>query len=171
MKTKFEPNVDLMTAFNSKVMLINDIQNSENGITFIKARADGPPIHLHQEQEEHFKILEGTLEVYLKDRWHQLQAGDEIFIPKQTHHTYRSRGNEDCLFAYCLTPKMNFSIMMKNFETLIADGKLKGPKDLKSIIHLAMVFDKYKSEVKSVTPPPFIMSTMALIGKGLGYKV
>ena len=171
MNKTFDPNVDLMKAFNSRVMLINDMDNSENGMTFIKSGADGPPIHKHPEQEEHFKITLGQLEVYNKNKWTVLKEGDYIFIPKNTAHTYRSRHQSDCIFEYQLTPKRNFSEMMKTFEILMNEGKLKGSSDLKSIIHLAMTFKKYSNEVTSVNPPSFVISIMAFIGKTLGYKI
>jgi len=170
MNIEFKPNVNLMKAFNSQVMLINNIKGSENGITLIRRGADGPPIHKHPEQEEHFMIVSGQLEVYKKDRWHVLKAGDEILIPKETAHTYRSRHSEDCIFQYKLTPDRHFSEMMRSFEKLQNAGVLKGT-DLKSIIYLAMTFKKYKSEVTSVVPPTFVISIMATIGKLLGFKI
>lgn len=170
MKTEFKPNVDLMRAFNSQVMLINDKTGTENGLTLIRAGADGPPIHTHPEQEEHFLIISGQMEVYKKDKWHTLKAGDEVTIPKQTPHSYRSRHSEDCIFHYELTPNRNFSEMMKSFENLQNEGKLKG-KDLRSIIYLAMTFRKYKAEVQSVQPPNFVISMMAGIGGLLGFKL
>ncbi len=170
MNREFKPNVNLMKAFNSQVMLINDISGSENGMNLIGAGADGPPIHTHPEQEEHFKVVSGQLEVYKKDKWHTLKEGDEIFIPKQTAHTYRSRHTEDCIFEYKLTPNRHFSEMMQSFEKLQNEGKLKG-KDLSSIIYLAMTFKKYKEEVRSVVPPAFVISAMAGIGKLFGFKI
>lgn len=172
MATKeFKPNVNIMKAFNSQVMLVNDIENCENGQVFIKAGADGPPIHKHPEQEEYFKIIKGRLEVYKKDTWKTLKAGEEIFIPKETPHTYRSRHTEDCIFEYRLTPKRNFSAMMQTFERLMNEGKLIGTSGLKSIIYLSLTFKKYETEVVSVNPPPFIINIMAGIGKLLGFKV
>lgn len=170
MNREFIPNVNLMKAFNSQVMLINDINGSENGMNLIRAGADGPPIHTHPEQEEYFKVVSGQIEVYKKNKWHTLKKGDEIIIPKQTAHTYRSRCTEDCIFEYMLTPKRHFSEMMQSFEKLQNTGKLKG-KDLKSIIYLALTFKKYKEEVKSVVPPDFVISVMAGIGKLLGFKI
>lgn len=168
---QFEPNVNLMKAFNSKVMLINNLENAENGVTFIKAGADGPPIHRHPEQEEYFKVWEGSLQVFLKNKWLTLQEGEEIYIPKNTAHSYRSRHSSDSLFEYRLTPKRDFSGMMKNFEQLMNEGKLKGTSDLRSIIHLAMTFKKFSKEVVAVNPPDFVISAMALIGRTLGYRV
>ncbi len=170
-KTDFTPNVNIMKAFHSEVMLINDIENCENGKVLIKAGADGPAVHKHPVQDEYFKIIEGQLEVFKQDKWITLLAGQEIFIPKGTPHTYRSRHKEDCIFEYQLTPKRNFSAMMKTFERLMDENKLKGTSDLKSIIYLSLTFKKYESEVVSVSPPPFVINAMAGIGQLLGYKV
>jgi len=170
MNREFQPNVDLLKAFNSQVMLINNIEGSENGMTLICAGTDGPPIHSHPEQEEHFRIVSGQLEVYKKDTWLTLKAGDEVIIPKQTAHTYRSRHTEDCIFEYKLTPNRHFSEMMQTFERLQNAGKLKG-KDLSSIIYLSLIFKKYKKEVKSVVPPDFVISVMAGLGKVFGFKI
>lgn len=168
---EFKPNVNIMKAFNSQVMLVNDIENCENGQVLIKAGADGPPIHLHPEQEEYFKIVKGQLEVYKKNEWKTLNAGEEIFIPKETPHTYRSRHKDDCIFEYRLTPKRNFSAMMQTFERLMNEGKLLGTSGLKSIIYLSLTFKKYRSEIVSVSPPPFLISLMAGVGKLFGFKV
>ena len=172
MKTEreFKPNVDLMKAFHSQVMLINDMNNAENGMVLIEAHADGPPIHTHPEQEELFYVVRGQLEVYRKDQWITLTAGQSAFIPKNTPHTYRSRHTENCVFEYTISPIRHFSEMMRSFEKLQNEGKLKGT-DLKSIIYLSMNFRKYKDEVVSVSPPPFVISAMANIGKWIGYRL
>lgn len=172
MKTiEFKPNVNIMKAFNSQVMLINDVQNCENGKVLIKAGADGPAIHKHPEQEEFFKIIEGRLEVFKKSEWITLNPGEEIYISKDTPHTYRSRDKEDCVFEYRLTPKRNFSEMMQTFEKLMNENKLTSTSDIKSLIYLSLVFKKYESEVVSVKPPDFVINIMASVGKLLGYKV
>jgi quercetin dioxygenase-like cupin family protein len=171
MSAEFKPNVNLMKAFNSQVMLIDDLPGSENGQTFIKAGADGPPIHIHPEQDENFKVVSGQLEVYQVNKWITVKAGEEIFTPKNMAHTYRSRDKEDCIFEYRLTPDRNFSDMMRTFEKLINEGKLKGTSDIKSIIYLALSFKKYGSEVTSVNPPQFVINIMAGLGNLLGFKL
>lgn len=170
MKKEFKPNLDLTKAFKSKIQLINDIPNSENGIVLLQAGADGPPIHIHPEQDELFTIISGRLDVYKTDKWVTLNEGESIFIPKKTPHSYRSRHTKDCVFEYQLTPIRHFSEMMQSFQKLQSEGKLNG-KDLKSIVYLSMNFKKYKNEVVSVSPPPFVISAMAGLGKMVGYKL
>lgn len=167
----FKPNVDHLVPFNSQVMIINDVEGSENGMNWIRANTDGPPIHTHPHQEELLTVVEGTLEVYKDKKWNQLNAGEKIFIPKGAPHTYRNRSNSACTFEYLITPKGSFSDMMVTLEKLAKQRKLTSTKDLKSIIYLAMTFDKYKRDVKSVEPPPFIMSLFSTVGKISGCKI
>ncbi|HVF81387.1 MAG TPA: cupin domain-containing protein [Flavisolibacter sp.] len=171
MPTEFKPNVDLMKVFNSQIMVVNNIDNSENGQILIKAGADGPPIHLHPEQEEYFQVVSGQLEVYHKNKWVTLKTGEKIFTPKNTAHSYRSRHTADCLFTYHLTPRRNFSDMLRTFEQLTTEQKLNSTSDIKSIIYLALTFKKFRSEITSVTPPHFVINIMAGIGNLLGFKV
>jgi quercetin dioxygenase-like cupin family protein len=169
--TAFVPNVDMMIPFNSKVMLLDNIAGSENGQTFIKAGADGPPIHTHPIQEEWMQCISGELEVYCNKKWSKLKPGDRIHISKNEAHTYRNRGGEDCIFAYLITPKGSFSDMMKCFERIAKEGKLTSLKKFNSLLYLAIAFKKFKKDVRSIAPPDFAMSAMAFIGRMKGFKV
>jgi quercetin dioxygenase-like cupin family protein len=170
-KTNFVPNVDISQPFKSKLLIINDIQGSENGVVWHQAGADGPPIHTHPLQEEWLTVIEGVLEVYLHKQWHILTSGDTIHIPQNAPHSYRSRSKVDCLFAYQITPKGGFSDMMRCFEQLSKSGKIKTLKDFKSLIYLAMAFKKFNKDVRSIEPPDFVMNLMASLGKLMGFKI
>src|SRR5664279_3901402 len=119
----FIANVDIMIPFNSKIMLLDNINGSENGQTFIKAGAVGPPLHTHPIQDEWMQTISGELEVYLNKKWNKLLSGESIHILQKSAHTYRNSSAHDCIFAYKITPEGNFSEMMKCFEKLSKDGK------------------------------------------------
>jgi mannose-6-phosphate isomerase-like protein (cupin superfamily) len=171
MTPKFNPNVDLLKVFHSQMMLIDNIENSENGQILIQAGADGPSIHTHPEQEEYFKIIRGQLEVYHKDKWVTLKAEEDIITPINMPHAFRSRHQEDCLFEYRLTPKGNFSKLMRTFERLSNEGKLNKLSNLRSIIYLSICIKMYSSEYVSVKPPQIVINIMARIGKLIGFKI
>lgn len=167
----FKSTIDHGKVFNSEIMIINDKPDSENGIVLIHAKTDGPPIHKHSVQEEVFTVLEGVLDIYKEDKWIKVEKGVSIHIPKNVAHTYKNSSNEACYFHYVITPKGSFTSMMQDFERLINSGKLKSTKDIRSVIYLSMVFRKYKNSVSSVTPPNFVMTMMAGVGKLLGFKI
>ena len=167
----FRPNVDHLVPFNSQVMLINDIPDSENGMNLIKANTDGPPIHAHPFQEEAIHVVEGTLEFFHRGKWNVLHEGERIYVKKNEPHSYRNRSNAQCIFEYRITPKGSFSDMMRTLEHLSKAGKLATTKDLRSLIYLSMTFKKYKRDVVSVQPPPFVINIFNTIGKLLGFKL
>ena len=111
------------------------------------------------------------MDVYNKNKWVSLKPGDELIIPENTPHSFRSRSDEDCLFEYALTPGCEFTNMLKTFERLMKDGRLQGTSGLKSKIYLSMVFKAYSNELISVKPPQFVISTMAKIGKLRGFTI
>ena len=170
-KPQFICNVDLSKPFRSKLMILNDMEGSENGLILHQAGADGPMIHTHLYQEECFTIMEGELEVYKDDTWNKLFAGQTIYIPANAPHSYRSRSTADCLFSYRITPKGGFTEIMMCFEKLSREGKIRTLKDLRSLIYLSMAFKKFGKEGKSVDPPDFVISLMAKLGNLLGYKL
>ena len=171
MNIDFQPNIDITKAFHSTVMTLNNLDNAENGITFVQSGADGPPIHLHPFQEEVFKVYQGKLEVYRQDKWHRLKAGDELIIPKNTPHTFRSRDTDPSYFEYIVTPQGNFTGMLQTFEALMLADKIRSNRDLRSLLYMAMVFKKHEMEIVSVAPPQFVMTTLSAIGKLAGFRL
>lgn len=168
----FKTNIDLTKAFSTKVMYLNDEQEScSNGYCLIEPNTDGPPIHYHPNQEEVFKVIDGSLQVYKKNKWVHLEPGDSITIEKKVAHSYRNRGKSQCMFYYELTPKGKFTEMLLTFEDLMANNQLVNDKSLKSKIYLSLVFKKHKTEIVSVNPPQIIINFIAGIGKLLGYSI
>jgi hypothetical protein len=59
---------------------------------------------------------------------------------------------------------------METLDRLATAGKIRGTKDLRSIIHMSMSAVKYRPDV-TVKPPQWIVNTIALIGRGLGFSL
>jgi quercetin dioxygenase-like cupin family protein len=49
---------------------------------------DGPPLHVHYEQDEEFYITEGEFLVQVGTERFTLKAGDLIFLPRNIPHTF-----------------------------------------------------------------------------------
>lgn len=49
----------------------------------------GPPPHFHPRQEEHFEVLEGTIEAKLEGQTLTLRAGDTFDVPAAAAHEMR----------------------------------------------------------------------------------
>ncbi|MCZ2099412.1 MAG: quercetin 2,3-dioxygenase [Anaerolineae bacterium] len=56
----------------------------------IVAPGNGPPPHVHHQEEEQFYILEGEVTFQIGDQTLQLSAGDFVHIPRGTVHSFRN---------------------------------------------------------------------------------
>src|SRR5918998_4892993 len=50
----------------------------------------GPPLHVHEREDEAFYVLEGGLSVRMNDEEFEASAGSFVFLPRGISHTFRS---------------------------------------------------------------------------------
>ncbi len=48
----------------------------------------GPPLHIHQNQDEWFYIIEGEYLFQVGDDKYQMKSGDTIFLPRKVKHAF-----------------------------------------------------------------------------------
>jgi mannose-6-phosphate isomerase-like protein (cupin superfamily) len=135
----------------------------------------GTPVHLHPFAEEHYKILEGKMEVNINGNRQLLQAGDALTVPKGTSHTFRNPGNNVTRVYNIHSPAMRFDEYFQglhNIVTKLSSGKNEKLKmNLDVAMHMSVLMKKYPEEIVSVKPPNFIVSILNGIGKLRGIKV
>ena len=54
----------------------------------------GPPLHLHQSQDEVFYVIEGEFLIQVGDEQFNAKSGDIIFAPRQVPHAFINVGNK-----------------------------------------------------------------------------
>lgn len=65
----------------------------------------GPPLHLHELDDEEFYILRGTFTFYVGDDVIEAKEGDYLFAPRGIPHTYVTGPEESDMLVRC-TPAM-----------------------------------------------------------------
>lgn len=167
----FTCDIDLTRPFGLKIRLEDDRPRSERGRIALLPQTAGPPVHLHFEQSEEFTIHAGRLELYCNGTWHILHPGETFRVAPHGSHTYRNNTDELCIFSYRLTPARGFADMMRDYERLAIEGKITSLNDPRSLFYMALVFQKYQGEVRSVQPPQFVMRAMSGLARGLGLSI
>ena len=68
----------------------------------------GPPLHLHQSQEEWFYVMEGEVVFQVGEQRVHLHAGDSVLAPRRVPHTFSSVGTTPSrmIIAFCPAVKM-----------------------------------------------------------------
>ncbi|WP_412541309.1 cupin domain-containing protein [Longispora sp. K20-0274] len=72
--------------------------------TLLKNGTDGAPPHLHTHSGELFFVLDGALEMLVRDELHVLREGDALFVPPNTPHAFAPAEGQDADFLVVITP-------------------------------------------------------------------
>ena len=70
----------------------------------VSAPGEGPPLHVHREQDEFIYTLDGMFRVRLGDDVIEVLPGSFVFIPRNTPHTWQNVGEEFSRFVPALFP-------------------------------------------------------------------
>lgn len=134
---------------------------------------DGPPVHTHRNMEETFKVLSGTLDVWIDGTWTELKAGETYTVPPGGYHAARNHHPERAEIVHIHRPAGRMEDFFRVFCELVRSGKVKKvpPKDPRGFFLMAMLFDAYREDIELLKPPPRVFKTVASVGKGLGYKL
>jgi quercetin dioxygenase-like cupin family protein len=130
----------------------------------------GTMIHYHPEQEETYQVLEGTLDVFREGRWQTVPTGESLKVPKGLVHGFRNASEAPVRFLNVHHPALRFQEHLETLDHLSQAGKIRGTKDLRSLIYMSMSWEKYRSDVP-VKPPQWALRGLAFIGRRLGYRL
>jgi quercetin dioxygenase-like cupin family protein len=68
------------------------------------AAGEGPPLHMHEREDEVLYVLQGRLRARLNATIHEAPAGSLVFIPKGVPHTWQNTGRDPARFLVLFTP-------------------------------------------------------------------
>jgi quercetin dioxygenase-like cupin family protein len=68
------------------------------------APGEGPPLHVHVNEDEFMYVLEGRLRFRLDATEHIATAGSLAFIPRGVAHTWQNAGDEQARILFGFTP-------------------------------------------------------------------
>jgi quercetin dioxygenase-like cupin family protein len=127
-------------------------------------------IHYHPGQEEAYRVLEGTLEVFLDDRWRAVRAGESLKVEPGAVHGFRNAGASPVRFLNVHRPALAFQEHLEALDRLVRAGKVRGTKDPRSLIYMSMSAEEHRPDV-TVKPPHWVVKALALVGRRLGYTL
>jgi quercetin dioxygenase-like cupin family protein len=108
----------------------------------------GPPHHMHLNEDEFIYVLDGQLRVRLAEAMHEAPAGTFVFIPKGLPHTWQATGAADAQFAFGFTPAAPG--MERFFER---------SAELRPETRLAEAFERFAADAgMQVLGPPLALS-------------
>jgi quercetin dioxygenase-like cupin family protein len=104
----------------------------------------GPPLHVHELEDETFYVLEGEITFFIGDQTILAKAGDYVFAPRGIPHTFKVC-SEETQFIVTAYPS-GFDQFVKELSVPFYKGFIKpeDPPSAEKIQKLIEVSKKYK---------------------------
>ncbi|WP_144281977.1 cupin domain-containing protein [Chryseobacterium echinoideorum] len=86
---------------------------------WLEPNSDGPGAHRHEDNDEIFYVLEGTIAILVGDKWIDAEKGTFIRIPAKTTHDFANRTGEETGVLNFFIPggfERNMPAIVKWFE-------------------------------------------------------
>lgn len=88
--------------------------------TEITPPGGGPPPHWHENEDEWFHVLEGTVSFFVDGRWTDAQPGDSVLAPRKQVHTFKNGTSQPTKMLVHTSPS--------GFETFFAEAAVEFAK-------------------------------------------
>jgi quercetin dioxygenase-like cupin family protein len=89
-KDRFDKPIKFLGVHPNDILISR--KDTDNGVTLILFTGYsqvGPPLHVHENQDEFFYVVEGKYQFWVGDDTMELSTGDTIFLPRQIPHTWK----------------------------------------------------------------------------------
>jgi mannose-6-phosphate isomerase-like protein (cupin superfamily) len=73
-------------------------------VEIVSSSGDGTPLHVHEREDEHVFVIEGTARIAYGDKIFDVQAGDVATLRKGIPHAWGNRTNADLRIAVLAFP-------------------------------------------------------------------
>ncbi len=83
----------------------------------------GPPVHIHREQWEYFRVLDGEFEFLIGEHRYRAGAGAVAVVPPNTPHGFRNVADQPSTLEFLVTPAKQIDEYFRRLTALLAAGE------------------------------------------------
>jgi quercetin dioxygenase-like cupin family protein len=132
-----------------------------------------PVEHFHPSQDEHFELLDGTLEAEIDGQRRELRAGDTLDVPARTPHAMWNACDRPATTRWQTRPALRTERFFETVFRLAREGKVS-EKGVPNPLQLGVIANAYRDEFRTTKPPQalqaLLLPPLALVGRLLGYR-
>jgi quercetin dioxygenase-like cupin family protein len=134
----------------------------------LPAHRQGPPLHIHFEEDEYVEVVSGTLSASVDGKPLVIKAGGSAHFPKGSVHRWWNDADEELVLKGVVTPAVDLDRYLQAlFEVLNADGPNRPPK-----FYLAHVAYRHRKTQSALVVPRAVQRILfpivVLLGTVLG---
>lgn len=132
-----------------------------------------PLEHFHPTQDEHFEILEGTMEARIAGEERTLASGDILDIPAGTVHAMWNGSGDRARVLWQTRPALRTEEFLSLVARLAQEGKLTSRGTRDPLVGAAMMHE-FRAEFRPTTPPAPVQAVafpaLAAVARILGRR-
>ena len=129
-----------------------------------------PPPHIHPQQVEEYRVLEGHFDVMVDGQWRTLSPGESASVPRGTLHTFRNRSGSRARVRNWHRPALRFEEFGAAIFATIQAAGIKRNRDPRIPIYVSMVWQQFED---TIVPGPHqrpVVRALAGLGRLLGLR-
>lgn len=127
----------------------------------------GPPRHLHPDQQETYRVIEGELTLEMDGDEQVLGAGQSLVVPAGTPHTFHNGGDRPVRFTSEHTPALDWERFITTIYDLDYDGRCNR-KGQPRPLQLFTTLSQRRGEEYLAGPPRSVQRLLAAVVGGIG---
>jgi mannose-6-phosphate isomerase-like protein (cupin superfamily) len=132
-----------------------------------------PPVHVHDNVEDSFEIVEGRLDVKLDGTWHTYGPGERAAAAPGHRHTLRNSHNEPVRFINRHRPAADNEGFFRDMASPASTGRMGAgvPHSPRQAIYAAMLFRAHPTAIRTSLVQRFAFATLSSLGRVLGMSL
>lgn len=129
-----------------------------------------PPVHVHDNAEDSFEIVEGRLDVQLDGTWRTYGPGELAAAAPGVRHTLRNTHDEPVTFVNRHRPAADYEGFFRDMASLTSTGKMGAgaPRNPRQAIYAAMLFNAHPTAIRTSRLQRFAFTSLSSLGRMLG---
>lgn len=129
-----------------------------------------PPVHVHDNVEDSFEIVEGRLDVKLDGTWRTYGPGERAAAAPGHRHTLRNSHDEPVRFINRHRPAADNEGFFRDMASLTSTGRMGAgiPHSPRQAIYVAMLFKAHPTAIRTSRVQRFAFASLSGVGRMLG---
>jgi quercetin dioxygenase-like cupin family protein len=131
-------------------------------------RRDGPPLHVHFDENEEGTVVAGTLGAEVDGRQLQVEAGGPVQLPRGSAHPWWNAGDDTLVLECIVRPLVDLDVFLASVFEVLNSGPAKRPP----LFYLAHLAWRHRKTQAALVPPRWAQSILipcvVLVGTILG---
>jgi mannose-6-phosphate isomerase-like protein (cupin superfamily) len=136
----------------------------------IAPHSAGMSIHLHPSAIETYDVLAGTVDIYIDGAWKSVATGHRVGVPRGMPHAFRNSSSEPARVYNAHKPALRYEEYFQGLWRIVQSGLIiPGHKTWQAMLATSALMTAYPEEIRSVSPPGFVVQALGTFGQWLGY--